>query len=54
VAKFEHNSTLLFDQAYLTKTLFEELSENATEIGRLISGLMKYLSGPELRGSKYR
>ena len=42
------------DQAYLTKTLFEELSENAAEIGRLISGLMKYLSGSELRGSKYR
>ncbi|HWN09714.1 MAG TPA: four helix bundle protein [Pyrinomonadaceae bacterium] len=45
---------IALDQAYLTKTLFEELSENAAEIGRLISGLMKYLSGSELRGSKYR
>jgi four helix bundle protein len=42
------------DQAYLTQGLFEELTQNAAEIGRLISGLMKYLSTSELRGSKYR
>ena len=42
------------DQAYLTQSLFEELSQNTVEIGRLISGLMKYLTTSELRGSKYR
>jgi four helix bundle protein len=42
------------DQGYLQQDLFEELSESAAEIGRLISGMMKYLSKSELRGSKYR
>ena len=42
------------DQGYLSQDLFERLSNNADEIGRLISGLMKYLSSSELKGSKYR
>ena len=42
------------DQGYLSQDLFEKLSNNADEIGRLISGLMKYLSNSELKGSKYR
>jgi four helix bundle protein len=42
------------DQGYLSQDLFERLSNNADEIGRLISGLMKYLSQSELKGSKYR
>ena len=42
------------DQGYLPQDLFEDLSKNAAEIGRLISGMMKYLSKSELRGSKYR
>jgi four helix bundle protein len=42
------------DQGYLHQDLFDELSKNAAEIGRLISGMMKYLSKSELRGSKYR
>lgn len=42
------------DQGYLSPTLFENLSLNAHEIGRLLSGLMKYLNRSELRGSKYR
>ena len=42
------------DQRYLSQALFEELSNNAREIGGLISGLMKYLSKSELKGSKYR
>jgi four helix bundle protein len=42
------------DQGYLSQDLFENLSNNAAEIGRLISGLMKYLSNSELKGSKYR
>jgi four helix bundle protein len=42
------------DQGYLSQDLFQSLSTDANEIGRLISGLMKYLSKSELRGSKYR
>ena len=42
------------DQGYLSQDLSESLFESANEIGRLISGLMKYLSESELRGSKYR
>jgi len=42
------------DQGYLSRPLFERLSNNAAEIGRLISGLMKYLSKSDLKGSKYR
>ena len=42
------------DQGYLSQTLFRALVDNTNEIGRLISGLMKYLSSSELRGSKYR
>jgi len=42
------------DQGYLGQDLFEEMSKTAQEIGRLISGLMMYLSKSELRGSKYR
>jgi four helix bundle protein len=45
---------IAFDQGYLSKDLFERLFNAANEIGRLISGLMKYLSMSELRGSKYR
>ncbi len=42
------------DQGYLTKESFWMLFKITDEIGRLICGLMKYLSKSELRGSKYR
>ena len=42
------------DQGYLTQDLFEGLVDRAGEIGRMISGLMKYLQKSELKGSKYR
>ena len=42
------------DQDYLTLERFEILSKGAMEVGQLISGLMKYLKGSHLRGSKYR
>ena len=45
---------IAMDQGYLTHDSFEELSVDANDIGRLISGLMKYLSRSELKGSKYR
>ena len=45
---------IALDQAYLSPDLAGELCKTAEEIGRLISGLMKYLSNSELKGSKYR
>ncbi len=45
---------IALDQGYISQNLFEELSNNVSEIGRMISGLMKYLSMSELKGSKYR
>ena len=45
---------IALDQGYLSQELFERLFNNADEIGRMISGLMKYLSRSELKGSKYR
>ena len=40
------------DQAYINNTQFQELSERATEISRLLAGLMKYLSTSGIRGGK--
>src|SRR5438034_6231992 len=37
------------DQGYLSQDLFERLFDKLNEIGRLISGLMKYLSESDLR-----
>ena len=41
------------DQGYVSPDIFERLSKNAAEVSQLISGLMKYLKGSSLRGSKY-
>src|SRR5881396_4078784 len=40
------------DQAYINDAQFQELSEKAVEVSRLIAGLIKYLSASDLRGSK--
>jgi len=42
------------DQHYLSQQQFESLSQEATEISRLISGFMRYLKQSDLRGSKLR
>lgn len=42
------------DQRYITEEEFKTLTRQATEISRMISGLMKYLRQSELRGRKYR
>lgn len=42
------------DQGYFSVGRFETLCEAATEVGQLLSGLMKYLKQSDLRGSKYR
>jgi four helix bundle protein len=42
------------DQEYITRARFDQLYENANEVGRLLSGFMSYLRDSELRGNKYR
>ncbi len=42
------------DQRYVTEEEFKTLTRQATEISRMISGLMKYLRQSALRGRKYR
>jgi len=42
------------DQEYVTEEEFSVTTEKLIEIGRLISGFMKYLQQSELRGSKFK
>ena len=42
------------DQRYLPPQAFEVLFESVEEIGRMISGLMKYLATSQLKGNKYK
>jgi len=42
------------DQDYLPQQAFDFLLESVEEIGRMISGLMKYLGASQLKGSKYQ
>ncbi|HKP38873.1 MAG TPA: four helix bundle protein [Pyrinomonadaceae bacterium] len=42
------------DQAYITDKTFGELSDLATETANMIGGLMKYLRGSGIRGTKYK
>ena len=42
------------DQEYLPTEAFDLLLESVEEIGRMISGLMKYLGMSQLKGSKYK
>lgn len=43
-----------FDQRYISEATFGQLSGEATEIGRMLSGLMTYLRKAGLKGSKYK
>ena len=43
-----------FDQGYLSKEGFEALSSNATQISRMISGLMSYLRRSGAKGTKFK
>ena len=45
---------IALDQEYIGDAIFEELSEKASEINRMISGFMKYLRESELKGNKYK
>ncbi len=42
------------DQGYFSQEAFDRLATNATEVGQLLSGFMRYLKGSQLRGNKYR
>src|SRR5712692_9334839 len=42
------------DQEYLPQTAFDLLVNNATEISRMISGLMTYLRGSGIKGTKFK
>ena len=43
-----------FDQGYINDNDFEELTDLATETGRMIAGLMNYLRGSGYKGTKYK
>lgn len=42
------------DVGYISNTDFERLFNDATKIGQLIGGLMRYLTESELKGSKFK
>jgi len=42
------------DQRYIDEAVFAELSGLATEAGNLIGGLMNYLRGSGIKGTKYK
>lgn len=43
-----------FDQGYITKEGFEALARSATQISRMISGLMSYLRRSGVKGTKFK
>ncbi len=42
------------DQGYITDRVFKDLSTEALEISRMISGLMRYLRGSGVKGTKFK
>ena len=42
------------DAGYIDQLTFNRLSDMATQINRMLAGLMKYLRSSELKGSKYK
>ncbi len=42
------------DEAYVTEAQFKAMKSLAVEASRAIAGMMGYLNGSQLRGSKYR
>jgi len=43
-----------FDQEYMPEDAFKLLLKKATEISRMISGLMTYLRGSGIKGTKFK
>ena len=42
------------DQHYITNEQFETVAQQATEISRIVSGLIKYLQQSEMQGPKFK
>lgn len=42
------------DLEYISSAQFDALAQAATEVSQLLSGLMKYLQGSNLRGNRYK
>ncbi len=42
------------DQGYISNATFKQLSGNATQISRMISGLMSYLRKSGVKGTKFK
>ncbi len=42
------------DQSYISQQDFERLATSATEVGRLIGGLMNYLRNSQMKGTKFK
>ena len=42
------------DQEYFSTAIFDRLSKQTTEIGRMISGLMTYLRKSGIKGTKFK
>jgi four helix bundle protein len=45
---------LAFDQDYISRARFEALANSATQISRMISGLMSYLRKSRVKGTKFK
>ena len=45
---------MALDAGYIDQQTFSRLSDMATQINRMLAGLMKYLRSSELKGSKYK
>jgi four helix bundle protein len=43
-----------FDQGYIGQETFNRLFDKASEIGRMIGGLMNYLRTSQIKGTKYK
>jgi four helix bundle protein len=43
-----------FDRGHISQADFNRLKEEAIEISKQISGFMRYLSGSDLKGTKYK
>lgn len=42
------------DQEYISRTVFEPLNMSATEISKMLSGLMNYLKKSGLKGTRFK
>ncbi len=43
-----------FDQGYVDRTVFDDLSQSIIKISRMLSGLMSYLYRTNLKGTKFK